>query len=54
MHVMVGADEKKLQTISNALQQRIDYINGVYKPGQTKTAANTPRPSLDAIFGVNK
>ena len=52
MKVMVGADQQKLQKVQTALQQRIDYIEGKYKPSSdgNKTAEATQRPSLDDIF----
>ena len=62
MKVMVGADQERLTKVREALQQRIDYIEGVAsgKPvqqanvtPQPKTAP-TQRPSLDSIFGGSK
>lgn len=56
MKVMVGADQEKLTKVRDALQQRIDYIEGKYKPEPTQTAdasaAENKRPSLDSIFGA--
>ena len=53
MKVMVGADQEKIQAIRDALQQRIDYIEGRFVPpseAAPETEA-TERPSLDSIFG---
>ena len=58
MKVMLGADQERMLKIQDSLQQRIDYIEGKYKPDSSappapgQTAKNENRPSLDAIFGA--
>ncbi len=48
--VRLGADQEKLLKIRDALQARVDYIQGLQNPGQTKVPASD-RPSLENIFG---
>lgn len=67
MHVLVGADQKKLDSIRTALQQRIDFIEGRIDGKGARTVSNSNvstvrpktvdkvtfnnKPSLDEIFG---
>lgn len=48
--VLIGADQKKLLKIQDALQARIDYMQGLQTGKAPAAGAKDQRPALDDIF----
>jgi len=54
MHVLLGADQKKLDSVKSALQQRIDYIEGRLNPDGSKVSSDSPNVSSVRPNSVNR
>lgn len=53
MHVLLGADQKKLANIQAALQQRIDFVEGRINPNGSKITAKNENVSYEKPPTVN-